>query len=68
MKTIYKRVIGLLMALPGLGLLYLAYTNGSFGVTFEQIIIFIAGAFISTIIVMSFFYGAWLRITGAKEE
>jgi hypothetical protein len=62
MKMIYKRIIGLFMALPGMSMLYLAYTNGAYDVTMAQIILFITGMLISTIITALFFYGAWLLI------
>ena len=62
MKAIYKRVIGLLMALPGLGMLYLTVTNRAYDVTMAQIILFITGMLISTIITALFFYGMWLLI------
>ena len=67
MKTIYNRVIGLLMTIPGLGLLYLTYSNRAFDVSLAQIIIFITGMFISTIITALFFYGAWLLIIGPED-
>ena len=65
MKTIYKRIIGLLMVMPGIGLFYLAYVNKLFSV--EQVVIFIVGALISSIIIMLFFYGAWLLIMGPED-
>lgn len=67
MKTIYKRLIGLLMAMPGLGLLYLTITNRAYDITLDQILIFIIGMFISTIIVALFFCGAWLLIIGPED-
>ncbi len=48
------------MSVPGFGLLYLSYMNRVFDVTMQQIIIFIVGALVSTVIVASFFYGIWL--------
>lgn len=67
MKAIYKRMIGLLLAIPGLGLLYLSYSNKAFDVTIEQIVIFITGALISTIITVLFFWGMWLFIYGPED-
>lgn len=67
MKIIYKRFIGLLMAMPGLYLLYLTYTNRDYDITLEKIVIFITGILISTIIISSFFYGMWLLIAGPED-
>lgn len=67
METIYKRLIGLFLAMPGLVLLYLAYLNNSYGVTLSQIMIFIIGAFISLVVTIMFFYGAWLFIMGPED-
>lgn len=67
MKTIYIRIIGLLMVMPGLGLLYWTYYNKAFNVTMEQIIIFISGILLSTIILVLFFWGACLLIMGQKD-
>ncbi len=67
MNTIFKRIIGLLLASPGLCLLYLAYASDAFNVTIEQIITFIIGALISTIIMFLFFWGMWLLIMGPED-
>ena len=67
MKIIYKRFIGLLMAIPGLFLLYLTYINRAYDITLEKIVIFITGALISTIIISLFFYGMWLLIAGPED-
>ena len=67
MKKMYKRVIGLSMALPGLGMLYLTYTNGAYNVNMAQIIVFITGMLISTIITALFFYGTWLFIIAPED-
>ncbi len=55
------------MTIPGFGLLYLSYSNGAFDVALKQIVIFIIGAFISTIIVTSFFYGIWITLTKPED-
>lgn len=67
MNTIFKRIVGLLLASPGLGLLYLAYVSNIFSVTIEQIVVFMIGALISTIIMFLFFWGMWLLIMGPKD-
>jgi hypothetical protein len=67
MKTIYKRLIGLLMASPGLCLLYLAHANMTFDVTLAKIIISITSMFISIIVSIFFLYGAWLFIEGPED-
>ena len=55
------------MMIPGLGLLYLTYTNRAFDVTLAQIVVFVTGMLISTIITALFFYGAWLLIIGPED-
>lgn len=67
MKTIYIRIIGLLMVMPGLGLLYWTYANQAFNITIEQIFFFIAGLLLSTILIVLFFWGAYLLIMGQKD-
>lgn len=67
MRRIHKRIIGYLMMIPGLGLLYLTYINGAFDITLAQIVVFITGMLISTIITALFFYGAWLLIIGPED-
>ena len=66
MKKIYKRIIGLLMALPGLSLLYLGYIETILGVTLEKIVVLIISTFISIVTVILFFFGAWL-MTGPED-
>jgi len=70
MKTIYKRIIGLSMAMPGLGLLYLLYSNRNLDITnltMTQIVIFIIGILISIAIMNIFVWGMWLFIVGPKD-
>lgn len=68
MKIIYKRIIGLFMALPGLCLLLLAYYNNRiFNVTFSQIIAYVISIFISALITIFFLYGVWLFIAGPED-
>ncbi len=70
MKIIYKRMIGLSMTMPGLGLLYLLYSNRNLdvtNVTMTQIVIFIIGALISIAIMNIFVWGMWLFIVGPKD-
>ncbi len=70
MKTIYKRIIGLSMAMPGIGLLYLLYSVRDFditNVTMTQIVIFIIGVFLSIAIMNLFVWGMWLFIVGPKD-
>jgi len=70
MKTIYKRIIGLSMAMPGLGLLYLLYSIRDFDVfdiTMTQIVIFIIGLLLSIGIMNLFVWGMWLFIVGPKD-
>jgi len=55
------------MTIPGLYLLYLTYNNRAFDITLAQIVIFITGMLISTIITVLFFYGAWLLIIAPEE-
>lgn len=66
MKTIYKRIIGLLMVLPGLELLYLSYTNRAYDIMLSQIVVFVTGALISVVIIL-FFYGIWLLVVGPED-
>ena len=40
MKTVYKRLIGLIMSIPGFGLIYLTIINVGFDITLAQIITF----------------------------
>lgn len=67
MKIIYKRLIGLFMALPGLLLLYLTHANMNTDITLAQIIISITSMFISIIVTILFLYGAWLFIAGPED-
>ena len=68
MKIIYKRIIGLFMALPGLCLLLLAYYNNRvFDITLAQIVAYVISIFISIIISIFFLYGAWLFIAGPED-
>ncbi len=67
MKIVYRKIIGLLMALPGFGLLYLSYVNRAYDISIKQIVIFSVGALISSIIMISFFYGLWLITLGPEE-
>jgi hypothetical protein len=68
MKIIYKRIIGLFMALPGLCLLILAYYNNRvFDITLAQIVAYVISIFVSIIISIFFLYGAWLFIAGPED-
>lgn len=68
MKIIYKRFIGLFMALPGLCLLLLAYYNNRiFDVTISQIVAYVISMFISIVVTIFFLYGAWLFIAGPED-
>ena len=66
MITTYKRIIGLLMVLPGLELLYLSYTNRAYDIMLSQIVVFVTGALISVVIIL-FFYGIWLLVVGPED-
>lgn len=55
------------MAMPGLGLLYLAYYNMVYDIRLSQIVMFVTGASISIAITILFFYGMWLLIEGPED-
>jgi len=70
MKPIIKRLIGLSMAMPGFGLLYLLYSNRDFDITnltMAQIVVFIIGVLLSIAMMNLFVWGMWLFIVGPKD-
>lgn len=69
MKIIHKRILGLFLALPGLYLLILAYYNNRiFDITLSQIVAYVVSMFISIVVTIFFFYGAWLFIAGPEDD